>query len=526
MISRRRLSMVLAMVASAQAGAADVVVPKYIGDGPSGSDNGMIQACTGLQAVTPAVVCVRAGAPGGGNGSAAAPFNTINAAIAAAKAGDTIQVAAGTYAENVALGTFDVPSTKHLALLGGFSADFSTRNAAVNRSRIDGRGLGPAVQLHLASDQATTLDGFEVLGGRGATFVDGVGNGGGIHAQQLLDGTMVISHNDVHDNLTANETIDDTRGGGIHTYTQNYDGAVASVRIEDNHVHDNAAGKGAGINVTGRQASLERNRVENNTSHNDHGGGIYVSTGSTVVRNNVIRGNRVGATVGYGWGGGIIVAGASADLERNVITGNITPSVGSGVFWDEGAVGTMRNDLVVRNACVDNNASGAAIYVDGGPGGPTTVTLENVTVADHACPAAPPGGAAVFIEAGSMVAVKNAIFWGNTRDFETLTGGTFAITYSITQENGVGNANVDPLFFDATALDYHVRSAGGRYTPGGFVSDATTSPALDAGDPASDFTLESQPNGGRVNVGAFGNTPEASRTPGVRPDALFASGFE
>ena len=500
--------------------------PKYIGDGPSGSDNGTIQPCTGVQA-GPAVICVRAGAAGGGNGSAALPFATINAAIAAANAGDIVQVAAGLYVESVALGTLAVPSSKHLSLLGGFSANFLTRNAAANRSIVDGSLLNPAIQLHLDSNQTTTLDGFEVRNGRGlgTTFQDGSGYGGGIYAVQFGNGTMVISHNDVHDNRTNNHTTDDTRGGGIHTYTQNYDGATATMRVEDNAVHDNLAGKGAGINVTGRQARLLRNRVENNTTHNDHGGGIYISTSSTDVQNNLVRGNVVGATVGYGWGGGILVAGASADLQRNLITGNYTPSTGSGVFWDEGAVGTMRNDLIVRNQCPEGNASGAALYVDGGPGGPSTVMLENVTVADHVCPNTP-GGAAVFIEDGSMVAVKNAIFWGNTRDFATLTGGSYAITYSITQESGTGNANVDPLFFNAAALDYHVRSTAGRYTPGGFVNDAVNSPAIDTGDPASSFVQETQPNGGRVNLGAFGNTPEASRSPGGNADRIFASGFE
>lgn len=505
----------------------DTFVPAFIGDGPNGNDNGSIQPCTGLQAVVPAVICVRAGAPGGGSGSAAAPFATINAAIAAAKAGDIVQVAAGTYVENVALGSFTVPSSKPLTLLGGFAVDFATRNAATNRSIIDGNQLNPAVQLHLDSDQTTTLDGFEITGGLGlgTTFEDGYGYGGGVYAVQYGNGTMVISHNNIHDNRTRNHTTDDTRGGGIHTHTQSFGGATGSMRVEDNVVHDNRAGKGAGINVTGRQASVLRNRVENNTTHSDHGGGIYVSTGSTDVHNNLVRGNVVGASVGYGWGGGILIAAAAADLQRNLITNNYTPSAGSGVFWDEGAVGTMRNDLIVRNQCpVGNNGSGAAIYVDGGPGGPSIVTLENVTVADHVCGMAP-DGAAVFIEDGSMVAVKNAIFWRNTRDFATLTGGSYTITYSITQESGSGNANVDPLFFDPAALDYHVRSAAGRYTPGGWVNDADTSPAIDAGDPASNFAQETQPNGGRVNLGAFGNTPEASRSPG-NPNLIFASGFE
>ena len=42
--------------------------------------------------------------------------------------------------------------------------------------------------------------------------------------------------------------------------------------------------------------------------------------------------------------------------------------------------------------------------------------------------------------------------------------------------------------------------------------DEILSPCIDAGDPAADFSNEPQPNGGRVNIGAYGNTPEASRS--------------
>ena len=45
------------------------------------------------------------------------------------------------------------------------------------------------------------------------------------------------------------------------------------------------------------------------------------------------------------------------------------------------------------------------------------------------------------------------------------------------------------------------------------MNDAVTSPCIDAGDPASAFSLEPAPNGGRVNMGYDGNTAYASRTP-------------
>ncbi len=65
---------------------------------------------------------------------------------------------------------------------------------------------------------------------------------------------------------------------------------------------------------------------------------------------------------------------------------------------------------------------------------------------------------------------------------------------------------------DVEPYDLHLKSVVGHWTPGGWVSDGAISKCVDAGDPASDYSLEPQPNGGRVNLGAYGNTPEASGT--------------
>jgi len=42
------------------------------------------------------------------------------------------------------------------------------------------------------------------------------------------------------------------------------------------------------------------------------------------------------------------------------------------------------------------------------------------------------------------------------------------------------------------------------------VEDQVTSPGIDAGDPNSDWTAELWPHGKRINMGAFGGTPQAS----------------
>lgn len=63
--------------------------------------------------------------------------------------------------------------------------------------------------------------------------------------------------------------------------------------------------------------------------------------------------------------------------------------------------------------------------------------------------------------------------------------------------------------------DFHLKSPAGRFDPTTMtfvLTDTTTSPCLDAGNPASNFALETLPNGGRIDIGAYGNTPEASKS--------------
>ena len=78
---------------------------------------------------------------------------------------------------------------------------------------------------------------------------------------------------------------------------------------------------------------------------------------------------------------------------------------------------------------------------------------------------------------------------------------------------GTGDIYGDPLFVDATNNDFHLKSTGGQWNGSRWVVDDVTSPCIDAGDPASDYSNEPIPNGGRINMGAYGNTKEASKSP-------------
>jgi len=77
-----------------------------------------------------------------------------------------------------------------------------------------------------------------------------------------------------------------------------------------------------------------------------------------------------------------------------------------------------------------------------------------------------------------------------------------------------GNVDADPWFADPNNGDFHLKSQAGRWNAkeGRWTTDDVTSPCIDAGDPDSAIGLEPFPNGGRINMGAYGGTEEASKS--------------
>ncbi|MGA1825398.1 MAG: cohesin domain-containing protein [bacterium] len=84
----------------------------------------------------------------------------------------------------------------------------------------------------------------------------------------------------------------------------------------------------------------------------------------------------------------------------------------------------------------------------------------------------------------------NDLFDNTGRNYYDYASGA-----SFTPLPGAGELNEDPLYIDEGIPDLHLQSG---------------SSAIDAGDPSSAYDQEPQPNGGRINMGAYGNTPEAA----------------
>jgi hypothetical protein len=98
-----------------------------------------------------------------------------------------------------------------------------------------------------------------------------------------------------------------------------------------------------------------------------------------------------------------------------------------------------------------------------------------------------------------------------------VSDGKPEIIYSYIQEGWPGKTNIssDPLVANSANGSFHLKSQAGRRDPftESWVQDDVTSPCIDAGDPNSPIGLETFPNGGIINMGAYGGTAEASKSP-------------
>jgi hypothetical protein len=124
-----------------------------------------------------------------------------------------------------------------------------------------------------------------------------------------------------------------------------------------------------------------------------------------------------------------------------------------------------------------------------------------------------------YPEDTTTVPIINNIIWGNEIYLSAETEpDEYDIRYNDVQGGWAGDGNIDkdPLFANPDAGDYHLKSQGGRWDPKtqAWVLDKVTSPCIDAGDPMSAFAQEPAPNGQRVNMGAYGGTDQASKSPG------------
>ncbi|MHC4351248.1 MAG: C25 family cysteine peptidase [Planctomycetota bacterium] len=248
------------------------------------------------------------------------------------------------------------------------------------------------------------------------------------------------------------------------------------------------------------------------------------------VASGVIRGFTIRNGVADA-GGGIFCGNSSPTIKACMLANNLALDKGGGLYSSRysspqalqcrfidnsarhgGAVYNRYCEMGLANCIFTGNSAdhGAALF-----NGESTVTIRNCTFSQNVARGTG-GGIANFWD--SATRVSNCILWGDKGAEIHLADGSVTVTYSDVQGGwpGEGNIDADPLFADPDNDDYHLKSQAGRWERENhlrWVEDNVTSPCIDAGDPLSPAGDEPEPNGRRINMGAYGGTAEASKSP-------------
>ncbi len=256
------------------------------------------------------------------------------------------------------------------------------------------------------------------------------------------------------------------------------------------------------------------------------GGGIDFFNGSSAVISNCsFVANHADI------GGAMLIEDGSAPLITDCrFICNIGHEVGGGIDTDEGA-----EPIIINCLFAGNHAGFAASALSAYHG---FIQAYNCTFAENSIGSGDYGGGAVAGQEAGLL-LDGCILWDNTgpENVQINIGeADLTMRYCSIDQDGFegvnGNVRRNPLFAssgrwddngtpgvpqDDTFIpgDYHLQSAAGRWDPGAgaWVSDAGTSLCIDAGNPGLGVGQESLPHGNRGNLGAYGRTVQASRSP-------------
>jgi hypothetical protein len=318
------------------------------------------------------------------------------------------------------------------------------------------------------------------------------------------------------------------RGGGMY----NYEG---SPTLTNCTFIGNSANDGAGIYNKGGSLILTNCAFSGNEAM---GGGGMLNEEGTLILNNCTFSNNLG----FG-GGGIVNDQGSSILTNCTFSRNSDGAVwnsrGSVALSDCTFSGNTRcvsnhgGNMTLTNCIFSGNYMGVILSWDDPNSGSI---LTNCTFSGNHNDF---GGVISYQgdDPNSGPVLTNCILWDNAPNEIPQTS---TVTYSNIQGGWAGDGNIseDPLFANPgywadvndpnivvdepdfwnsiwVEGDYHLKSQAGRFDPTtqSWTEDDVTSPCIDAGDPFSPVMYEPHPHGCIINMGAYGGTEQASKSP-------------
>ncbi|MDD4351567.1 MAG: right-handed parallel beta-helix repeat-containing protein [Candidatus Gracilibacteria bacterium] len=307
----------------------------------------------------------------------------------------------------------------------------------------------------------------------------------------------VYLSNASNSNTITNNEIYSNNGYGIHLVDSD------SNNISNNSIHNNGS---HGLYLLNADSNTP---VSSNSVYSNVGNGIYLvnSTKNTLNSNTVYSNSQNGFYLFQDSDQNTLTSNTSRSnsqdgfkfnlADSNVLFRNFSYSnTLRGVFVGDSSGNSILNSGIYKNA-----NSGIAIE-----GNSDTNRIENATVYDNGVFGISIRGDVDPEDQPDTNTIKNSIITMNDSTELTVSNANGTILdynniYDTDNKELSGisadanSISADPLFLNNSTPDIHLNSV---------------SPSRDAGNPSSSYTNEPEPNGNRINQGAYGNTIEAA----------------
>jgi parallel beta-helix repeat protein len=338
------------------------------------------------------------------------------------------------------------------------------------------------------------------------------------------------------------------------------------VNITNSLIHNNHADIGGGVYVNNSLLNLSRNKIENNSALYG-GGAIYISNNIddrytfSFIYKNVIINNKV-SSIGSpsDGGGGIFIDEVESynslvRIQENDIVSNSLYNIENGVSGSGGGIlvrlkskysiellgnKIMYNrsyfgagitvlhkseseipPVIITNNIISNNTasdySGGIYYNTASIFNPSAIVFENNDIVNNLNLSSKTGAGGFYVRYNSTLqnyfTVRNCILWNNSRAGVTHDAGAYPeinpaafVEYCNSTEyiEGAGNISANSLY--QRTVNYYGCEPYENYLRGDY-HISLESPCVDAGDPK---TISVEPDKTTVNIGAYGNTNEAT----------------
>ena len=389
-------------------------------------------------------------------------YGTIQAAINANSTPgtcDIVNVAAGSYAENIDF--------------GGYNITVQSASGA-GSTTITGTGANDAVvSFETGETSSAILDGFTI---------DNSGNSSMTRGILISGATPLIKNSIITGNGAANAGFDSSTncygGGGVCIY--NSVPTFDNVTIKSNSAANrNGCGmyiQGAGGGATITNSTIGVSGSSNNCS-NGKAGGIYANNAPISITGGSISNNAGGVNRG---GGGIYSTGTGGiSISGTTMNSNTGGSLGGGAIYMTGV--TAASPLTISNSTINSNSTtsggGAGIFLSGVT---NTTTITDTTVNSNTGGSNSYGNG--FYAYNAAVTISDGTFNSNTGGANRGGGGLYiagdgALTNSITgttiNSNETGSVGGGGIYVNLThattktlTLD-KVKVQGNKATSGG-----------------------------------------------------------